>query len=70
MSITKTEIKKIVEKEIENYINSKLDDEIHKAIKKSKSKTREEVLDIMKNSLESVFKVLWQKRNFWKTDIK
>ena len=37
---------------------------------KSNSQTRGEMVSIIKNAMEAVYKVLWQKRDFWKTDIK
>lgn len=63
-------IKKIIKSEIESYFRDSLDNDIKKIIKKPNSETREEIIDIIKNSLEAVYKVLWQKRDFWKTDIK
>lgn len=66
----KQDVKKIVRDEIRSFVKDSLDDEIKKAIRKSNSPTRTEMITIIKNALEAVYKVLWQKRDFWKTDIK
>lgn len=66
----KEDIKRIVNDEITKYINDSLDKEIKKVMAKSNSQTRAEMISTIKNALEAVYKVLWQKRDFWKTDIK
>lgn len=68
--MNKTEVKDIVKNEIDKFISSALDAEINKILKSSNSKTRDELIKTIKNSMEAVYKVLWQKRDFWKTDIK
>lgn len=65
-----SDIKKIVNDEITKYVSSSLDIEINKLLRSKNSKSREELVIILKQSLESVFKQLWVKRDFWKTDIK
>jgi len=65
-----TDVKRIVNDEITKFINDSLDKEMKKILAKSGSQTRNEMISTMKNSLEAVYKVLWQKRDFWKTDIK
>jgi len=66
----KQEVKVIVNDEIRKYINDSLDKEIKKNLKKSNSAARGEIVSIIKNAMEAVYKVLWQKRDFWKSDIK
>lgn len=66
----KEEIKKIVNDEIKKFITDSLDKEVKKILGKSNSSTRTETVSIIKNAMEAVYKVLWQKRDFWKTDIK
>ena len=34
------------------------------------TQTRDELISTIKSSLESVYKLLWQKKEFWKSDIK
>jgi len=68
--MTNKEIKQLVNDEIKKFITDSLDNEIKKIIKKSNSQSREELISMIKNSFEAVYKVLWQKRDFWKTDIK
>lgn len=64
------EVKEIVNDEIGKFVNDSLDKEIKKVMAKSNTQTRGEMVNIIKNSLEAVYKMLWQKRDFWKTDIK
>jgi hypothetical protein len=64
------EIKKIINSEISKFINDSLDKEVKKIMVKSNSQTRSEMIDTIKNSLEAVYKMLWVKRDFWKTDIR
>jgi hypothetical protein len=66
----KTEVKAIVDDEIKKFISDSLDKEITKILKGSNSTTRVELIKTIKNALESVYKMLWVKRDFWKTDIK
>jgi len=68
--LTKTDVKKIVKDEIDRFVSNEMDKEVKGFIKKSNSQTRNELTDLIANSLESVFKTIWQKRQFWKTDIK
>jgi len=64
------EIKKIVKDEINKFVNDALDKEMKKVLAKSNSQTRNELISTIKNAMESVYKVLWQKKEFWKSDIK
>lgn len=66
----KQDVKKIVNDEINKFVKDSLDKEVKLIIAKSNSPSRGEILSIVKNGLEAVYKVLWQKRDFWKTDIK
>jgi len=65
-----TDIKAIVKDEIKKLVNDSLDKEIARIMHSSNSKTRDELIKTMKDSLEAVYKMLWVKRDFWKTDIK
>ena len=68
--MNKEDIKRVVNDEIGKFINDNLDKEIKKVLAKSNSQTRGEMISTIKNAIEAVYKVLWQKRDFWKTDIK
>lgn len=68
-NIVDVRIKSIVKDEIENFIKDTLDKEISNLMKNNNSKTRKEQLDIIKSAMESVYKMLWVKRDFWKSDI-
>jgi hypothetical protein len=64
------EVKAIVKSEIKNFVADSLDKEIKKILHNSNSLSRDEVLNTMKNALDSVYKLLWMKKEFWKADIK
>ncbi len=66
----KMDIKAIVNDEIKKYINDSLDKEIKKILRSSNSTSRDEVINIIKNAFDSVYKVLWQRKNFWSDAIK
>ena len=66
----KNQLKVIINDEIKKFIKDELDKEIKKVLQKSNSMTRGEMISTIKDSLESVYKLLWQKRDFWKADIK
>lgn len=66
----KNEVKEIVNFEIRKFINDSLDKEIKKVLHNSSSQSRDEIIVTIKNAMEAVYKVLWQKRDFWKTDIR
>lgn len=50
-------------------IRSIVADEIEKQLKSS-GKSHKRVVDIIKNSMEDLFKALWQKRSTWRHDVK
>jgi hypothetical protein len=66
----KTDVKAIVNDEIKKFVSDSLDKEIKKILHGSRSATRDEMISTIKNAMEAVYKVLWQKRDFWKSDIK
>jgi len=66
----KQEVKRIVNDEIKNFVKDSLDKEIKNNLSKSNSQSRRETIAMIKDAMEAVYKVLWQKRDFWKTDIR
>lgn len=64
------EIVKIVQSELKKFVNDELDKEMKSVLQKSTSKSRKEMVDTIKDAMEAAFKILWIKRDFWKTDIK
>jgi len=66
----KNDIEKIVNDEIRKFVSDMLDKEMKRILRNSNSQSREEMISTIKNAMEAVYKVLWQKREFWKTDIK
>jgi hypothetical protein len=66
----KTDVEKIVNDEIKKFVNDNLDKEMKRILGNSNSQTRREMISTIKNAMEAVVRVLWQKKDFWKTDIK
>jgi hypothetical protein len=66
----KNEVKDIVNSEIKKFVGEYLDKEVKKVLHNSNGQSRAEMIITIKNAMEAVYKVLWQKREFWKTDIK
>lgn len=66
----KTDVKTIVNDEIRKFVSDSLDKEIRRILHSTNSISRDELLSTIKNAIEAVYKVLWQKREFWKSDIK
>jgi len=66
----KNEVKEIVNNEIKKFVDDSLDKEMRKILRNSNSQSRDEVINTIKNAMESVYKMLWQKKDFWKADIK
>jgi len=68
--MNQSDVKKLIKDEIDKFVNNLLDKEMKRVLQKSNSQSRTEVTDTIKDALESVYKMLWTKRSFWKTDIK
>jgi hypothetical protein len=66
----RNEIESIVKSEIKKFLDDSLDKEVKKVVARSNTQTRNELVSLIKDSLESVYKMLWMKRDFWKHDIK
>jgi len=66
----RNEVKEIINSELKKFVNDALDIEIKKIIQKSGTQSRNELISTIKNAFESVYKILWTKRDFWKVDIK
>ena len=64
------QIKDIINSEIKKFVNDSLDAEMKKLLHSSNSKSRAELITSIKDSLEAVYKMLWVKKEFWKSDIK
>jgi hypothetical protein len=65
-----TDVKAVVNSEIKKFVNDNLDKEIKRILRNGNSASRDELISTIKNAMEAVYKVLWQKREFWKSDIK
>lgn len=66
----KDEVVKIVKSELKKFASDELDKEIKKLLEKSNTGSRKEMIQAIKDAMEAAFKLLWVKRDFWKTDIK
>jgi len=66
----KNDVKEIVNTEIKKFVNDSFDKEVKKVLHNSGSKTRDEMISSIKNAFEAVYRVLWQKKDFWKSDIR
>lgn len=64
------DVKAVVNSEIKKFVNDNLDKEIRRILRSGNSASRDELISTIKNAMEAVYKVLWQKRDFWKSDIK
>jgi hypothetical protein len=64
------DVKRVVNDEIKKFVSDSLDKEIKKILHSTNSTSRDELITTIKNAIESVYKILWQKKEFWKSDIK
>jgi len=65
-----SDVKGIVNDELKKFVNDMLDKEMKKILQKKGSASRDELVDTIRSAFDAVYKVLWQKKDFWKTDIK
>ena len=68
--MTESDIKKMVNDEIKKFVNDVLDKEIKKNLANTNSQSRGEVVNLVRTAMESVYKILWQKKSFWTGEIK
>jgi len=64
-----SDVKEIVKDEIKKFVNDMLDKEVKKILQTKGSATRNELVDSLRNAFDAVYKVMWQKKDFWKSDI-
>jgi hypothetical protein len=69
MEFTENDIKKIVKDELRKFSEESLNKEVGKALSNKSGAARSELIRTIKDSMEQIFKVLWQKKEFWKTGI-
>lgn len=67
--MTEKEIKSLINTEIKNFMMDNLDKNIAK-IMHDNTKTRSEMATSIGDAFDSVFRTLWQKKNFWSGSIK
>ncbi len=66
--ITKAEIKDIVGDELSKFVSNELEKEVAKLLKNGKP--RDEVVNLMKIALTSLYKYMWIRKDVWQNDIK
>ncbi len=67
-SLTKAEIREIVKDEMTKFLSKELEKEMTTLLKRGRP--REEVVDLMKNALTSLYKYMWIRKDVWQNDIK
>lgn len=67
--MNKEEVTTIVNDEVKKFVSNSLDKEMKKILH-GNTETRNELINTIRNSMEAVYKSLWQKREIWKNDIK
>ena len=72
--ITKSDIKKEANKEIKAYMSSsEFNSKIERIVKdriKNEKELEDKVVDITRNVITQLYKVLWTKRGFWRNMLK
>ena len=68
--MTEKEIKSLVNSEIKKFMIENLDEEIKKILANRSSKAREETVNTIRNAFDAVYRVMWQKKSFWQSEIK
>ena len=66
----KDEVKGIINTELKKFTADALDKENAKLIASRGSKTHNELISVIKDSIEAVYKTLWSKSSMWRSDIK
>lgn len=64
------EIVDIVNSELKKFVTDSLDKEMKTILEKGNSQSRKEMVQTIKDAMEAAFKLLWVKRDFWKSDIR
>lgn len=70
MEFKETDIKRIVKEELKNLFNDLLDKEVGKILNNRNSQSRSELIKTIRDSFDVVYKTMWQKKDFWKQEIK
>ena len=70
MEFNETDIKRIVKEELKNLFNDLLDKEVGKILNNRNSQSRSELIKTIRDSFDVVYKTMWQKKDFWKQEIK
>lgn len=67
--MNKDDVKSIVNSEMKKFAVDTLDKEVAKLLKTNGTASRNAMIAAIKDSLESVYKTFWTKREFWRNDI-
>ena len=69
-NLSKSDIKKIIKDELDNFAANQLDKEMAAIMKKSTSKARKESIELTKAALAAFAKYLWIRKSVWQADIR
>ena len=69
-NMNEIEVKRIVNDEIKKFVADSLDKEIKKILHSKNSVSRDEMTSTIKDGMDGVFKMLWQKKDFWQMGVK
>jgi len=67
-NLTKSDVEKIVKDEINNFVSKQLETEMSKLLKRGKA--HQDVNELVRIALETLFKNLWIRRTIWMADMK
>jgi hypothetical protein len=70
MNFTEKDIKKIVNDELDKFVSDRFSKELKKEIGEQNSLSRKEIVNIIKQALITMNKVLWLRKEQWINDIK
>lgn len=68
--ITRDDVTKIVKDELDKHFSKIFETEMHKIISNANSKSRKEIINIIKKTITSVHKFMYIRKDVWGSDIK
>ena len=69
-NLSKSDIKKIIKDELDDFARNQLDKEMAAILKNSNSSTRKETIELTKMALAAFAKYMWIRKSVWQADIK
>ena len=68
--LSKSDVNKIVKDELDKFINNEFEKVFKRYMRNNNSSVRNEVIELIKSSITSVYKFMWLRRDVWKGDIR